>query len=94
MKIKDFMFETEDHIKLYWLLKGIDIDEYFILFNQYINLKHVPISKSLLLELFSHVDSLLRNSDWQYLETDGQFDFVYDKLLNLHSQIQEFLRKT
>lgn len=94
MKIKEFITETREHIKLYWLLKGIDIDEYFVLFDQYINMKHIPISKSLLLELFSHVDSLLRNSDWQYLETDPQFDETYDKILNLHSQIQEFLRKT
>jgi hypothetical protein len=51
MKIKELIFETEEHIKLYWIIRGFNIDSYFSVFNQYVNMKNIIVSKSLMLEL-------------------------------------------
>jgi hypothetical protein len=91
MKISEFIFETEDHIKLYWILKGFNIDSYYTSFNQYVNMQNIVISKSLVLELYSHVDTLLHDKGWQYLENDVDFDETYDKLLDLHDSIKKYL---
>lgn len=91
MKINEIINETEEHINLYWLLKNINIKEYYNRFNRLRELSKVstnPLIKSDLISLYSFVDDLLRNSDWQYVEKDSDYDKIYDGLLTLLNDIK------
>lgn len=91
MKINEIINETEEHINLYWLLKNINIKEYYNRFNRLRELSNVstnPLIKSDLISLYSFVDDLLRNSDWQYVEKDSDYDKIYDGLLTLLNDIK------
>lgn len=94
MKINEILLESEDHIKLYWALKGIDINAYYAVYNVFISDSNTLAAKQNLLQLNSFVYELLTDDDWQYLENDPDFDSTYDKLLDLYDSIQTYLRNT
>lgn len=93
MKINEII-ESKEHIKTYWALKSVNIDYYKLQYNKltnaYIATKH-PLLKSDLLSLYSYIDELLRNAEWQNLEDDIDFDSVYDELLDVQDAITTFL---
>jgi hypothetical protein len=99
MRINEIIFESEEHIKTYWLIKSIDIDYYKLKFTQltdnYINLSNLQKhnARTELVRLYSFVDELLRNTDWQYVQNDVDFDKVYDRLLDLYEEIPVFLKQ-
>lgn len=98
MKINE-VIESREHIKTYWALKSVNIDYYKLQYNKltnaYIATKHLLL-RSDLLSLYSYLDELLRNAEWQNLEDDIDFDFdsVYDELLDIQDEIKEFLTNT
>lgn len=98
MKINE-VIESREHIKTYWALKSVNINYYKHQFekltNAYIATKHLLL-RSDLLSLYSYLDELLRNAEWQNLEDDIDFDFdsVYDELLDIQDEIKEFLTNT
>ena len=46
-----------------------------------------------LMELLRHLDEWLRDPSWENLESDPDFDMVYDELLNLYDEINHFLKQ-
>lgn len=96
MKINE-VIESREHIELYWALKSVNINYYKHQFeklkNAYIATKHLLL-RSDLLSLYSYLDELLRNAEWQNLEDDIDFDSVYDELLDIQDEIKEFLTNT
>jgi hypothetical protein len=52
-----------------------------------------PLVNGKLMELLSHLDEWLRDPGWQNLESDPDFDQVYDELLDLHDEINQFLKQ-
>ena len=91
MKIIEILYETEDHIKTYWAIHGINIDSYYRAFEQFINDTNKFRGKNNVLQLGSYVHELLTDATWQNLEGDPDFDKVYDGLLDLYQSIQELI---
>jgi hypothetical protein len=95
MKIKEII-ESEGSIKTYWLLQSIDIDRYYQI---YLSLSKVTATtdeqkmliKSNYVQLYSLIDALLRNLNWQYLESDPDYEKVYSSLLDMHGGISKYL---
>jgi len=92
MRINEILIESEEHIRLYWTLKGIDINAYYAAYEGFIKDPNKFISKQNMLQLSSFVHELLSDSSWQYLENDPDFDATYNKLLNLYDSVQKYLQ--
>lgn len=92
MKIADLLNETEDHMKTYWALKGVNIDSYYSSFNAILTDTNIFRRKNNLLELVSHVHALLINPSWEQLENDPDYDRVYESLYDLYETIRKHLK--
>lgn len=92
MKIIELIIETEDHIKTFWSLAGIDVDRYIQIYNR---LKQTGTNisfKGNYLQLYSNLDSLLRDSRWGQLEHDPDYERVYKTLLDIFTDVTNILK--
>jgi hypothetical protein len=101
MKISEIV-ESEDQIRTYWAVKSTKFepsielieqtsDRLKNLFNSVTDPTHKMIIRQDLAMTNVVLENLLRNSDWQYLEDDADFDSVYDYLLDLFASNKKFL---
>jgi len=93
MKIRDIICETGDHIKTYWAIKGFNLGYYFDAYEKFSNDTNTFRGRNNLLQLSSFVHTLLVDEAWSNLESDPDFDRVYDGLLDLYDKIQARIRK-
>lgn len=93
MKIREIILENEDHIKMYWSIMGMDIDSYYSTFNEITKDANMVRRKGNILQLSSYVHSILIDSSWENLESDPDFNRVYDELLDLYDKIQDYLKQ-
>jgi len=89
MKIREILLENEEHIKTYWAIMGIDIDSYYRAFDDITKDTNIIRRKSNILQLSSYVHSILIDGSWENLESDPDFNRVYDELLDLYDKIQD-----
>lgn len=92
MKITEIV-ETEEHIKTFFGLRNINIDQYIQTYNslkQKLNADPTnEIIKGDIVKFYSFLDNLLRDPNWQQLENDPDYDKVYNLLLSIHSEIEK-----
>lgn len=99
MKINE-LIESREQIELYWLLKSTNLKLFHQTYLQLVELYggatilQQQNIRSELVQVYSYLDILLRNSDWQNLESVPDFTIVYDELLDVHDNINQFLINT
>jgi hypothetical protein len=96
VKINEIINETADWIRTYWGLKSINIDIYKEKYDELLanyNESTAPIVNSLLMELYSQLGTLLSSSDWVHLESDPDYEKVYNDLLDVYESIENTLNQ-
>lgn len=93
MKISEIINETKETIRTYWGLFLRNTESMRATFEEWKRLGESPLVNGKLLELISHLDEWLRDPSWQNFESDPDFDQVYDELLDLYDEINQFLKQ-